>query len=59
MLILTRREGEEIVINNNIILKVLSIDGARVKLGIEAPRDVPIRRAELEDEQPEDDRDVE
>jgi carbon storage regulator len=44
MLVLTRKTGERIVIAKVIVIKVLEIQGDRVLLGIEAPRNVPIRR---------------
>jgi carbon storage regulator len=47
MLVLSRRDGEEIVIGDDIVVKVLSIDGGRVRVGIEAPMNVQIRRSEL------------
>jgi carbon storage regulator len=47
VLVLTRRLEESIVIAGNIIVTVLSVEGEKVKLGIEAPRDVPILRREL------------
>lgn len=47
MLVLTRRAGETIRIANNIVVTVLEVEGYRVRLGIAAPADVPIRRAEL------------
>jgi carbon storage regulator len=47
MLILTRKLNEEIKINDEITLKVISIADNHVKLGIDAPRDVQIVRAEL------------
>ena len=47
MLVLSRRDGEEIVIGDDIVVKVLSIDGGRVRVGIEAPMSVQIRRSEL------------
>jgi len=50
VLILTRRTGEAIVINGDIRVSILSIEGERVKLGIEAPREVPVLRQELLDE---------
>lgn len=49
MLILTRKPGEAIVLGDDITVRVLSIDGARVKLGIEAPRSVSVVRKELLD----------
>jgi carbon storage regulator CsrA len=47
MLILTRKLEEQIVIGGNIYIKVIDLDARRVKLGIEAPRDVEVLRAEL------------
>lgn len=49
MLILKRKIGEELKINSNITLKVLSISDNQVKIGIVAPSDVEIYRAELLD----------
>jgi carbon storage regulator len=49
MLVLTREVKEGIVIDKNIKVTVVSIIGNRVKLGIEAPDEVNIRREELED----------
>lgn len=48
MLCLARRVGERIVINGNIVVKILEIQGKRVRIGIEAPEGVHIRRGELE-----------
>lgn len=47
MLILSRKIDESIVINDNISIKVISIDKGIVKLGIEAPSDINILRSEL------------
>ena len=47
MLVLTRKAGETIRIADNIVVTVLEVEGHRVRLGIAAPREVPIRRAEL------------
>lgn len=47
MLVLTRKVGEEIVIGNNIRVRVLSIQGNQIRLGFVAPREVPIQRQEL------------
>lgn len=49
MLVLTRKKGESIVISDDIVLTVLSVDGEHVKLGIEAPRDIDIYRKEVLD----------
>lgn len=47
MLVLTRRVGEAIKIDVDVTVKVLSVSGNRVRLGIEAPLDVPIAREEV------------
>lgn len=47
MLVLSRKLGEKIVIGDNITITVVDIDRGKIRLGIEAPRDVPIYREEL------------
>jgi carbon storage regulator len=47
MLVLTRKKGESIVIGDNVTVKVISVDGDQVKIGIEAPRNVEIHRQEV------------
>ncbi|RMF45171.1 MAG: carbon storage regulator [Planctomycetota bacterium] len=47
MLVLSRKEGEKLVIGDNITLVVSKISGNRVSLGIEAPADVKVFRGEL------------
>ncbi|MBT7618320.1 MAG: carbon storage regulator CsrA [Calditrichaeota bacterium] len=47
MLVLTRKSGEKIRIGNDIILTVLDNQSGQVKIGIDAPRDVPIYREEI------------
>lgn len=47
MLALTRKKGESLVINNNVEITVLDIRGDQVKIGITAPKDVPIYRKEV------------
>ena len=47
MLALTRKKGESLVINNNIEITVLEIRGDRVKIGISAPKEVPVYRKEV------------
>lgn len=47
MLILTRKLQEAIMINDNVCIRVLSIQGNQVRLGIEAPRDIEVHREEI------------
>ena len=47
MLALTRKKGAALVINNNIEITVLEIRGDQIKIGISAPKDVPIYRKEV------------
>ena len=49
MLILTRRIGETIIINDNITVTVLGVKGCQVRLGINAPKDVSVDRQEIHD----------
>jgi carbon storage regulator len=52
MLVLSRKVDERILIGDGIEVQVLSIIGGRVRLGVTAPRDVTVLRAELEVEPP-------
>ncbi|HCO44081.1 carbon storage regulator CsrA [Immundisolibacter sp.] len=47
MLILTRRAGETLMIGDGIEITVLGTKGSQVRLGVKAPRDVPVHRAEI------------
>jgi carbon storage regulator len=47
MLILTRRIGEKLVINENVIVTILAAKGSQIRIGIEAPRDVQVHREEI------------
>jgi carbon storage regulator CsrA len=47
MLVLARKERERIVIGDNVVVTVLEISGSKVRLGIEAPADVPVQRGEV------------
>lgn len=47
MLALSRKKSEALIINNNIEITVLEIKGEQVKLGINAPKEVPVYRKEV------------
>ena len=47
MLVLTRKLGESIRINDNIVVKIVELDNHHVKLGIEAPREISVNREEI------------
>ena len=47
MLALSRKKNESLIINNNIEITVLDVKGDQVKLGITAPREVPVYRKEV------------
>lgn len=47
MLVLTRKVNEEILINDNIEIKIVSIEGNHVRIGINAPKSVSIHRKEV------------
>ncbi len=47
MLALSRKKNEAIVINNNIEITVLEVKGEQVKIGISAPKEVPVYRKEV------------
>jgi carbon storage regulator len=49
MLVLSRKLNEKIVIRDNIVITVIEIRGDKVRLGIEAPREVPVHRREVYD----------
>lgn len=49
MLVLSRKKNESIVIDNSITVIVVEIRGDKVRLGIEAPTDVPVHRREVYD----------
>lgn len=52
MLVLSRKLGEKILIGDNISITVVDIDRGKIRLGIEAPRSVPVFRQELLPQQP-------
>ena len=47
MLVLSRKKNESIVIDGNIVITIVEVRGDKVRLGIEAPREVPIHRSEV------------
>jgi carbon storage regulator len=59
MLVLTRKVGDKVLLGDEIEIAVVDIRGNQVKLGISAPRSLPVLRAELRDREagaPSDDR---
>ena len=49
MLVLSRKKNESIVINNDITVVVVDIRGDKVRLGVEAPKEIPVHRREVYD----------
>jgi carbon storage regulator len=47
MLVVSRKVGEKVIIGENIVITVVDIDRGKIRLGIEAPRDVPVYRQEI------------
>lgn len=47
MLVLSRKVNESIVIADNIVITVIEVRGDKVRLGVEAPKDVPVHREEV------------
>ena len=47
MLVLSRKQGEAIVVGDTITITILAVDGGRVKLGVVAPAEVPVHREEI------------
>ena len=47
MLVLSRKENERLMIGEKIVVTIVQVSGGKVRLGIEAPADVSIRREEL------------
>ncbi len=50
MLVLSRREGQAIIIGDNVVVRVVEIRGDHVRLGIDAPRSIIIHREEVAEE---------
>lgn len=49
MLVLTRFRDEQIVINGNIVVTIVDIMDGKVKIGIDAPKDIPVHRREIQE----------
>jgi len=49
MLILTRKKGESVLIGKNVTVKILEVEGDRVRIGISAPKEMKVLRTELYD----------
>lgn len=49
MLVLSRKKNEAIIINNGITIVVVEIRGDKVRLGVDAPKEVPVHRREVYD----------
>jgi carbon storage regulator len=49
MLVLSRKRNESLVIRDDIVIMVIDIRGDKVRLGIDAPKDVPVHRREVYD----------
>lgn len=47
MLILTRRAGETVRIGENIVITICAINGSSIRIGVSAPREVPVHREEV------------
>jgi carbon storage regulator len=47
LLVLTRKKGESIIIDNKVEVVILEVNGDQVKIGINAPKDIPILRKEI------------
>jgi carbon storage regulator len=47
MLVLSRKRNESVIINDNIVVTVVDVRGDKVRIGIEAPRDVSVHRQEV------------
>jgi len=56
MLVLSRKKNESIIINDNIVVLVVQIQGDKVRLGIEAPKEVTVHRREVYEAIKEDER---
>jgi len=50
MLVLSRMEGQRIIIGDNIVVTVIQVKGDKVRIGVEAPRTIEVNREELLEE---------
>jgi len=53
MLVLSRKLGEKIVIGDNVVITIVKIDRNQIRIGIEAPQDIPVYREEIAPNRPE------
>lgn len=58
MLILSRKTGESIIIDGRVVVKIMRLDGDVVKVGIDAPREIPVHRQEVYEEIQKNNRDA-
>lgn len=49
MLVLSRNVGEAIVVGGDVVVSIVDVRGDRVKLGVEAPKTIPVHRREVQD----------
>ena len=47
MLVLSRKKGEEIIINGNIRVSVVALNSKEVRVGVQAPHEIPVHRKEI------------
>ncbi len=47
MLIITRRPGEKVMIGDDVVIEVIEVSGSSVRIGIDAPKAIPVYREEL------------
>ena len=47
MLILTRRVGESLIINDDIVINILGLKGNQIRIGIKAPKEITVHREEI------------
>jgi carbon storage regulator len=49
MLVLSRKKDEDICIGSNVVVRIIEIRGDKVRLGVEAPKEIPVHRREVFD----------